>query len=51
MLTPLTNSVLVGLYDEAAVVPTGVPVDVEILLHAAEEPILLIMDAVDFSLG
>lgn len=50
MLTPLTNSVLVGLFDEAAVVATDAPTGVEICLDAAVKPKVLIVDAVDVSL-
>lgn len=51
ILTPLTNSVLVGLLDEVAVAATGAPVDVEIWLDtAAAEPTLLTADVVDLSL-
>ena len=49
ILTPLTNSVLVGLLDEAAVVATRAPIDAEICLDtAAAEPTLLTADVVGF---
>ena len=50
MLTPLTNSVLVGLVDEAAVVATGARTGVDIGLDVALEPSLLVVDFVDILL-
>ena len=50
MLTPLTNSVVVGLVDEAAVLATGTTIGVDIGLDIALEPSLLAVDFVDVSL-
>lgn len=50
MLTPLTNSVLVGLVDEAAVEATGATTVVDIGLDVAVEPSLLVVDIVNVSL-
>lgn len=50
MLTPLTNSVLVGLVDETAVVVTGATDSVDIGLDVAGELSLLVVDFVGVSL-
>ena len=50
MLTPLTNSVVVGLVDEAAFVASGATTGVDIGLDVAVEPSFLVVDPVDVSL-
>lgn len=50
MLTPLMKSVLVGLFDEAAVVATGATIGVDIGLDVTVEAGLLVVDLADVSL-
>lgn len=54
ILTPLTKSVLVGLFDEAAVeaavVATGATIGVDIGLEVTVEPSLLVVDIAGVSL-
>ena len=58
MLTPLTNSVLTGLFDEAAVeaavvaavVATGATIGVDVDWNSTVEPNLLVVDLADVSL-